>query len=153
MRHRLRTNWPSFAGSVLLIGALIAQAQTTGGNQNPTPPRFPGQPIVRSLADMIGVHNSASRQYNPDCLSAGCHADIFDRTTLSSSIRAAHNIVARMGLTATDCRHCHESTEIVRGIRRAERGNAAKLGKQVDPVLRCYPCHGSAGPGKQLYAR
>ena len=31
--------------------------------------------------------------------------------------------------------------------------NAAKLGKQVDPEFRCYPCHGVSGPGKQLYGR
>lgn len=144
--------------SVLLIGiasvggGLWVRAQTSQSNQDPTPPRAAGQPIIQSNADIIALHDARSRQYNPNCLSAGCHADIFDRTTLDSSIRAAHNTVERMGLSANDCRSCHESTEIVNGIRR-ERGNAGKLGKQVDPVLKCFPCHGSAGPGKQLYAR
>lgn len=144
--------------SALLVGlallgiGLLVRAQTSRSNQDPTPPRSAGQAIVLSNADLIALHDARSRQYNPDCLSAGCHAGIFDRTTLDSSIRSAHNRVARMGLSATDCRFCHESTDIVNGIRR-ERGNAAKLGKQVDPVLRCYPCHGSAGPGKQFYGR
>lgn len=138
-------------GVTFLAGVLLARAQT-GNNQNPTPPGAAGQPIIQSIADVIALHDAKSAQYNPDCLSAGCHTDIFNRTTLSTSILPAHNIVDRMGLSATDCRYCHESTEIVRGIRR-ERGNAAKLGKQVDDVLRCFPCHGSAGPGKQLYGR
>jgi len=139
--------------TALLGGILLARAQTSSENQNPTPPRQPGQPIVVSVASLIALHDANSPRYNPDCLSSGCHSDIFNRTTLSRSIRPAHNIVERMGLTATDCRYCHESTEIVRGIRRAERGNAAKLGKQVDPGFRCYPCHGVSGPGKQLYGR
>lgn len=139
-------------GASLLGTAWLARSQTSSENQNPTPPRLPGQPIVVSVAGLIAIHDAKSPRYNPDCLASGCHADIFNRTTLSRSIRPAHNIVERMGLTATDCRHCHESTEIVRGIRR-ERGNAAKLGKQVDPEFRCYPCHGSSGPGKQLYGR
>jgi len=139
-------------GAALLGTAWLARSQTSSENQNPTPPRMPGQPIVVSVAGLIAIHDAKSSRYNPDCLASGCHADIFDRTTLSRSIRPAHNIVERMGLTATDCRYCHESTEIVRGIRR-ERGNAAKLGKQVDPEFRCYPCHGSSGPGPQLYGR
>jgi hypothetical protein len=140
-------------GTALLGTVWLARSQTSSENQNPTPPRLPGQPIVVSVAGLIAIHDAKSPRYNPDCLASGCHADIFNRTTLSRSIRAAHNIVERMGLTATDCRYCHESTEIVRGIRRAERGNAAKLGKQVDPGFRCYPCHGVSGPGKQLYGR
>ena len=138
---------------VALLGSLfVARSQTPSGHQNPTPPRKVGQPIIRSTANLIALHNAKSRQYNPNCLSAGCHADIFNRTTLSSSIRPPHNIVERMGLAATHCQFCHESTEIARGIR-GERGNAAKLGKQVDPEFRCYPCHGIAGPAKKLYAR
>ncbi len=139
-------------GAALLGGLFLVRSQTPSTNQNPTPLRKAGQPIIRSTANLIALHNAKSRQYNPNCLSAGCHADIFNRTTLSSSIRPAHNIVERMGLLATHCQFCHESTEIARGIR-GERGNAAKLGKQVDPEFRCYPCHGIAGPAKKLYGR
>ena len=142
------------ASTAWLGGILPTRAQTSSENQNPTPRRLAGQPIVVSVASQIGLHDARSPRYNPNCLASGCHADIFNRTTLSRSlsIRPAHNIVERMGLTAADCRYCHETTEIVRGIRR-ERGNAAKLGKQVDPEFRCYPCHGVSGPGKQLYGR
>lgn len=139
-------------GGSLLAGALLAYAQGASSNQNPTPPRKAGDPIIRSNANLIALHDAKSRQYNPNCLASGCHADIFNRTVGNSSIRPPHSLVERMGLPATGCQICHQSTDIVRGIR-GERGNAAKLGKNVDPEFRCYPCHGSLGPGKQLYRR
>lgn len=152
MKHRERMFAAVMIAAVLIGGLFPALAQAPPGNQNPSPPRKAGQPIIRSTANLIALHDAKSRQYNPNCLAAGCHADIFNRTSLNSAIPPAHNIVERMGLPATHCRFCHESTEIVRGIRR-ERGNATKLGKNVDPEFRCYPCHGIAGPAKKLYAR
>lgn len=143
---------PALVGTALLGGVLVARAQAPSSNQNPTPARKAGQPIIRSTANLIALHNAKSKQYNPNCLAAGCHADIFNRTTLGRSITPPHNLVERMGIPAAQCQFCHESTEIARGIR-GERGNAAKLGKQVDPEFRCYPCHGVAGPAKKLYER
>ncbi len=151
--QRARSQAFAVASVAILAGGLfLAEAQAPSGNQNPTPPRQTGQVIVRSAANLIALHDTKSKQYNPNCLAAGCHADIFNRTTSNSAIAPAHNRVDRMGLVATQCRFCHESTEIALSIQ-GERGNAAKLGKNVDAEFRCYPCHGVAGPAKKLYGR
>ena len=140
--HRLLRNW-----GVLLVGAGMAGAQLL-----PTPPRKQGEPTVRSTAGLIALHNAKSKQFQANCLAAGCHADIFNRVSLNSTIPPAHALVAQMGIPAAHCAFCHESTEIVRGIQKG-RGNAAKLGKNVDAERRCYPCHSQYGPAKELYAR
>lgn len=140
--HRLLRNC-----TLLLIGAGLAGAQLL-----PTPPRKPGEPTVRSIASVIALHDAKSRQFQANCLAAGCHADIFNRVSLNSTIPPAHNRVASMGVPATQCAFCHESTEIVRGLQKG-RGNAAQLGKNVDAERRCYPCHSQYGPAKKLYAR
>jgi len=101
---------------------------------------------------MIALHDAKSPQYQANCLAAGCHADVFNRVSLNSTIPPAHNRVTSMGIPAAQCAFCHESTEIVRGIQKG-RGNAAKLGKNVDAERRCYPCHSQYGPAKKLYAR
>ena len=139
-------------GTLLVFGVLLAGAWVARTQVLPTPPRQQGQPIARSTAALIALHEAKSKQYNSNCLASGCHADIFNRTSLNSSIPPAHNLVERMGIPATHCSFCHQSTEIIRGIR-GERGNAARLGKNVDPETRCYPCHGAFGPAKKLYAR
>ena len=132
--------------------ALVSGAWVAGTQVLPTPPRQPGQPITRSITALIALHDAKSRQFQPNCLASGCHADIFNRTSLNSSIPPAHNLVERMGIPAAQCSFCHQSTEIIRGIR-GGRGNAARLGKNVDPETRCYPCHGPYGPAKKLYGR
>jgi hypothetical protein len=131
---------------------LLAGFGTAGAQLLPTPPRKQGEPAVRSTAALIALHDAQSKQFQANCLAAGCHADIFNRVSLNSTIPPAHNRVASMGIPAAYCASCHESTEIVRGIR-GERGNTAKLGKNVDAELRCYPCHSKYGPAKRLYAR
>ena len=135
-----------------MITALVAGVWVAGPQILPTPPRQQGQPTIRSTASLIALHDAKSKQFNANCLASGCHADIFNRVSLNSSIPPAHRLVAQMGIPAAHCAFCHESTEIVRGIR-GERGNAAKLGKNVDAERRCYPCHGPFGPAKKLYAR
>lgn len=137
---------------VWVIPALLAVAWVARTQVLPTPPRQQGQPIIRSTASVIALHDVKSKQYNPNCLASGCHADIFNRTSLNSSIPPAHNLVAQMGIPATQCAFCHESTEIVRGLEKG-RGNAGKLGKNVDAGRKCYPCHGPYGPAKKLYPR
>lgn len=144
---RSRLSRPLGILSALAVGVSLARAQAL-----PTPPRRAGAATVRSTADQIALHDARSKQYNPNCLTAGCHADIFNRKSLNSAIPRAHNLVQFMGIPAARCTFCHESTEIVRGIR-GERGNAGKLGKNVDPEQRCYPCHWPYGPGKKLYSR
>ena len=138
--------------SVWIIPALLAAAWVAKTQVLPTPPRQQGQPIVRSIASVIALHDARSKQYNPNCLTSGCHADIFNRVSLNSTIPPAHNRAALMGIPAAHCTFCHESTEIVRGLEKG-RGNAGKLGKNVDAERRCYPCHGPYGPGKKLYSR
>lgn len=118
----------------------------------PTPPRKAGEPSIRSVAGVTALHDEKSKQYNANCLASGCHSDIFNRVSLNSAIPRAHRLAGQMGIPAAHCRFCHESTEIVRGIR-GERGNVARLGKNVDPETRCYPCHGQYGPAKKLYSR
>ncbi|MBI3694348.1 MAG: hypothetical protein HY238_05860 [Acidobacteria bacterium] len=140
-------NRPLWVLAGLLAGAWVAATQSL-----PTPPRKQGEPINRSIAAQIALHDARSRQYNPNCLASGCHPDIFNRTSLNSTIPPAHNRVAAMGIPAAQCTFCHESTEIVRGIEKG-RGNAGKLGKNVDAERRCYPCHSQYGPAKKLYAR
>ena len=131
-----------------LLGMGWAQAQSL-----PTPPRKAGEPIIRSTAALTALHDARSNQYNSNCLTVGCHADIHNRTSLNRSIPPAHNLVQpEMHIPGRVCTFCHESTEIVRGIR-GERGNAGKLGKNVDPERRCALCHDSDGPGKKLYSR
>jgi hypothetical protein len=138
--------------SFWILGVLGALAAVGLSQSLPTPPRASGEPIASSAASVIALHDARSTQYKANCLASGCHTDIFNRVSQNSSIPTAHNLVGRMGIPATNCTFCHESTEIVRGIR-GDRGNAAKLGKNVDPGTRCYPCHGSYGPAKKLYAR
>ena len=136
-----------WAFGILLTMAWVSSAQTL-----PTPPREEGQPTISSAAALIALHDAKSGQYNPNCLDSGCHKDIFNRVSLNSSIPPAHRLAAEMGIPATQCVFCHESTEIVLGISRS-RGNAGRLGKNVDPESRCYPCHSKYGPAKRLYAR
>lgn len=135
-----------------ILGVSLAGAWVAGTQVLPTPPRQRGQPITRSTAALIALHDAKSGQYSPNCLASGCHADIFNRVSLNSSIPPAHNLVAQMGIPATQCAFCHESTEIVRGLEKG-RGNAGKLGKNVDAGRKCYPCHGPYGPAKKLYPR
>jgi hypothetical protein len=134
------------------LAGLLAGTWALKSQVLPTPPRQQGQPITRSIAASIALHDAKSRQFNANCLASGCHADIFNRTSLNSSIPPAHNLVAQMGIPATQCAFCHESTEIVRGLEKG-RGNAGKLGKNVDAGRKCYPCHGPYGPAKKLYPR
>ncbi|MBI1786570.1 MAG: hypothetical protein HYR60_03325 [Acidobacteria bacterium] len=131
---------------ILLAGTRLA-AQLL-----PTPPRKQGEPTVRSIASVIALHDAKSKQYQANCLAAGCHADVFNRVSQNSTIPPAHNRVASMGIPAAQCAFCHENTEIARGIQKG-RGNAAKLGKNVDAERHCYPCHSQYGPAKSLYAR
>ena len=70
-----------------LLGMVWAQAQSL-----PTPPRKAGEPIISSIAGLTALHDAKSPQYNPDCLAAGCHAGIFNRTSLNSAIPRAHNL-------------------------------------------------------------
>ena len=133
--------------SALAVGVSLARAQVL-----PTPPRKQGEATVRSTAALTALHDARSKQYNWNCLAAGCHADIYNRTSVNSAIPRAHNLVQpEMHIPGRVCTFCHESTEIVRGIR-GERGNAGKLGKNVDPERRCALCHDSDGPGKKLYS-
>jgi hypothetical protein len=134
------------------LGLLLAGAGVAGAQLLPTPPRKQGEPIVRSTAALIALHDAKSTQFQANCLAGGCHADIFNRVSLNSTVPPAHNRVASMGIPAAQCSFCHESTEIVQGIQKG-RGNGAKLGKNVDAGLRCYPCHSKYGPAKKLYAR
>ena len=136
-----------FLTLLLLTGGGTAWSQLL-----PNPPRKPGEPTIGSIAGLTALHDAKSKQYNPDCLAAGCHADIYNRTSLNSTIPRAHNLVQpQMRIPGRVCTFCHESTEIVQGIR-GERGNAGKLGKNVDPERRCALCHDSDGPGKKLYS-
>ena len=135
------------SSALLLVGIGMAGAQLL-----PTPPRKQGEPTIRSTAVLIALHDAKSRQFQANYLAAACHADIFNRVSLNSTIPPAHNLVATMGVPGAQCAFCHESTEIVRGIQKG-RGNAAKLGKNVDAERRCYPCHSQYGPAKKLYAR
>ena len=138
---------------ILLTFLFLALGGTARSQVLPTPPRKPGEPIIRSIAGLTALHDAKSNQYNPSCLAAGCHADIFNRTSLNSAIPRAHNLVEpHMRIPGRVCTFCHENTEIVRGIR-GERGNVGKLGKNVDPERRCALCHDSDGPGKKLYSR
>lgn len=137
--------------AMVLGAALMAEAQTLPKNQNPTPPRRAGDPIIKSLADKIALHDAKSSQYQRNCLVRGCHDLIFDQTSLNSRIRPPHSLVEIMGIASTQCDFCHVSTEIVNGMKNG-RGSAGVIGKNVDPVLRCYPCHSIAGPAKPLYS-
>ncbi len=134
------------------LGLLLVGVGMAGAQLLPTPPRKQGEPTVRSTAGVIALHDAKSKQFQANCLAAGCHADIFNRVSLNSRIPPAHRLVEQMGIPAAHCAFCHESTEIVRGIQ-GERGSAAKLGKNVNPETRCYPCHSPYGPAKKLYSR
>ena len=120
------------------------------GEQNPTPPRKPGSPIIRSAASLMALHRSDSPQYDKNCTQGGCHAGILNRDTLSESVPEAHALVAQMGLDPKHCVFCHQSVDIEKGQMGA-RGNAGSLGKNVATITTCYPCHSPSGPGKQLY--
>lgn len=137
-------------GIMVFSLCLIIYAQANLGEQNPTPPRKKGEPIIKSIASLTQLHNASSPQYDKDCLKSGCHKGILERTTLDESVPEAHRLVNMMGLPANHCILCHESVEIVSG-KEKERGNAGSLGKNVNAVLKCYPCHSKNGPGKRLY--
>ena len=138
--------------ALVMAAVLSVNAQNLPQNQNPTPPRQSGDPIIRSLAGLIALHDAKSPQYRPGCLDRGCHDTIFNQSVQNSRIRPPHSVVEIMGIPPTACDFCHQSTQIVNGMKNG-RGAAAVIGRNVDPVLRCFPCHGVAGPGKKLYAR
>lgn len=120
------------------------------GEQNPTPPRKPGSPIIQSAAALMALHRSDSPQYDRDCTRSGCHDGILSRATSSTAVPDAHRRVAEMGLDPKHCVFCHQSVDIEKGQMDA-RGNAGTLGKNVATITSCYPCHTKNGPGKQLY--
>lgn len=141
-----------FCAVILLLFCYLYFASGGLGEQNPTPPRAQGEQIVKSIAGLTALHDSKSPQYNRDCLKSGCHNGILERKTLNDSVPEAHRLVNMMGLPATHCTLCHENVEIVSGIEKG-RGNAGSIGKNVNAVLKCYPCHTKNGPGKRLYGR
>lgn len=141
--------------AVIFALALLVRSQTSGQiprNQNPVPERAAGQAFIVSNAGLIALHDARSPRYDQNCLSSGCHAGLFNRVTLKPKIREAHQIVETMGITATNCRFCHESVEIVRGMRNG-RGNAGTIGKNVNVAFRCAACHGAAPIAKPLYVK
>lgn len=133
-----------------------AGLEATGGqlprNQNPVPERATGEAFLVSHANLIALHNANSPRYQANCLSSGCHANIFNRVTLNPSIREAHQTVETMGLPPAHCTFCHQSVEIVVGLRQ-ERGNAGTVGKNVNVEFKCAPCHGSSPVAKPLYMK
>ena len=141
--------------ALILFLALLVYSQTTNPiprNQDPVPDRASGEPFIVSNAGLIALHDAGSPRYKPNCLSTGCHSDIFNRVTLNPKIREAHQIVETMGITPTNCRFCHESVEIDRGMRQG-RGNAGAVGKNVDVEFKCASCHGAAPIAKPLYVK
>lgn len=136
--------------TVLAAGLAVWATAQDLGEQNPTPPRKAGSPIIQSAAALTALHRSDSPQYDKDCTRSGCHDGILSRTTLSDAVPDAHRRVAEMGLDPKHCVFCHQSVDIEKGQMGA-RGNAGSLGKNVATITSCYPCHSPSGPGKQLY--
>ena len=143
---------PLFRTALLILPAALAVwvAAQDLGEQNPTPPRRSGQPIVESAAALMALHRSDSPRYDADCTRSGCHAGILSRTTLQEGIPDAHVLVAQMGLNPRHCVFCH-TTVVIEDGQAGARGNGGTLGKNVATLTSCYPCHSAAGPGKQLY--
>ncbi|MGC8763965.1 MAG: hypothetical protein ACP5VN_10110 [Acidobacteriota bacterium] len=141
-----------FGTAFLVLSAVLAlwAAAQDLGEQSPTPPRKPGQPINESAAALTALHRSDSPRYDADCTRSECHAGILSRKTLREGIPDAHVLVAQMGLNPRHCAFCHTTVVIEYGQSGA-RGNGGSLGKNVATITSCYPCHSAAGPGKQLY--
>lgn len=107
--------------------------------------------IVLADQNMVALHKSTSRQYNPNCLTSGCHSTLLqDETSLDPRVNAIHNRMTpyvpgynpRKGASSETCRHCHRSVDLI-------NRSAANLMKNVSPQ-NCAVCH-TAGPGKKLY--
>jgi hypothetical protein len=97
--------------------------------------------------NFIALHDSSSPQYNPNCDS--CHADIYTRTTLDSSIPDAHVAMLPFaaGIGQTRCVWCHRSTDLLHfaiGTQGDPLDAKASLRKYVDVEL-CALCHGPNG--------
>ena len=96
-------------------------------------------------ANIIALHDTASPQFNGDCLS--CHKDVTKRTTLDPKIKDAHAIMmpfvpgysAAKGATNETCNFCHKGVDL-------RDHSSAGIRKEVSPES-CALCHGPAGPG------
>lgn len=102
--------------------------------------------------NMVALHKSTSPQYNPNCLTNGCHDKLLqEEKSLDPRVETIHHRMIpyvpgynpRKGASSATCRHCHRSVDLI-------NKSAAALLKNVSPQ-NCAVCHTAAGPGKELY--
>ncbi len=108
--------------------------------------------IVLEDQNLIALHKNTSRQYNPDCLTGGCHDTLLqDEKSLSPQWESIHQRMVpympgynpRKGPSSSTCRHCHRSVDLI-------DNSAGALGKNVSPQ-NCAVCHSFSGPGILLF--
>ncbi|MFQ6092810.1 MAG: hypothetical protein ACE5OR_09030 [bacterium] len=124
---------------IMLAGLLMMGAVVVAG-------------IVLADQNLVALHDSASSQYNPDCLTVGCHDTLLkEEKSLDPRVPAIHTKMIpyvpgynpRKGVSSATCLHCHRSVDLI-------NKSASALRKNVSPQI-CVVCHTSAGPGKALY--
>jgi hypothetical protein len=108
--------------------------------------------IAQSDQNLVALHNSASSQYDPDCLTSGCHDTLLqDEKSLDPRLPAIHLAMIpyvpgynpRKGVSNSTCLHCHRSVDLI-------NKSAAALLKNVSPQS-CALCHTKAGPAVPIY--
>jgi len=108
--------------------------------------------VLAADQNLVALHKSTSPQYNPNCLTSGCHDQLMaSETSLDPRVPGIHQKMVpyvpgynpRKGVTDATCRHCHRSVDLL-------QKSAAALRKNVSPQ-NCAVCHTAAGPGKPLY--
>jgi hypothetical protein len=108
--------------------------------------------IAAADQNLVAMHKSSSSQYNPNCLTNGCHDRMLgDEQSLDPRFAAIHTRMIpyvpgynpRKGVSDSTCRHCHRSVDLI-------SKSASTLRKNVSPQI-CVVCHTVAGPGILLF--
>ncbi len=115
--------------ATILISMLVLVTMMAGFTACKKPPE---------MGELIELHSDLTKLPAAQCID--CHGNKAEETSLQADIKTPHTIHIPI---VKECNVCHKKADLL-------EGSAATLRKQVDPQT-CKGCHGSGGPGPQLY--